>query len=57
MAKAEVPPYNEMLWPTLKAVADLGGSASISEIEETAVKLAGYSNEQQAVLHNDGWDP
>lgn len=54
MNKVEVPPYNEMLWPTLKAVAELGGSASISEIVETVVKQQVYSDEQQAVLHNDG---
>lgn len=54
MANAEIPPYHEMLWPTLTAVAELGGSASISEILETVVKQQGYSDDQQAVLHNDG---
>lgn len=54
MVKTEVPPYNEMLWPTVKAIAELGGSASISEIVETVVKQQGYSDDQQAVLHKDG---
>lgn len=54
MVTTEVPPYNEMLWPTLRAVAELGGSASISEIVETVVRQEDYSDEQQAVLHNDG---
>ncbi|WP_300611557.1 restriction endonuclease [Trebonia sp.] len=54
MTNVEVPPYNELLWPSLKAVAELGGSASIGEIVETAVKLQHFSDAQQAVLHNDG---
>jgi restriction endonuclease Mrr len=54
MAKANVPPYNEMLWPVVQAVAELGGSASIGEIVETAIKREAYSDAQQAVLHNDG---
>ena len=44
----------EMLWPTLQAVAELGGSASIGEIVETVIKREGFSNAQQAVLHNNG---
>ncbi len=54
MATADVPQYNEMLWPTLQAVAELGGSASIGEIVETVIKREGFSNAQQAVLHNNG---
>ncbi len=38
----------------LQAVAELGGSASISEIVETVIKREGFSDAQQAVLHNDG---
>ena len=45
---------DEMLWPTLQAVAELGGSASIGEIVETVIKREGFSNAQQAVLHNNG---
>jgi restriction system protein len=54
MATADVPPYHELLWPALQAVAELGGSASIGEIVETAIKHQGFSDAQQAVLHNDG---
>lgn len=54
MAKANVPQYNEMLWPVLHAVAELGGSASIGEIVETVIKGEGFSDAQQAVLHNNG---
>jgi hypothetical protein len=44
----------ELLWPALQAVAELGGSASIGEIVETLIKREGFSDAQQAVLHNDG---
>lgn len=54
MATVNVPQYSEMLWPTLQAVAELGGSASIGEIVETVVKREGFSDTQQAVLHNNG---
>jgi restriction system protein len=54
MTVASVPPYNDMLWPTLQAVAELGGSASIGEIVETVIKREGFSDAQQAVLHNNG---
>jgi restriction system protein len=54
MAVVEVPQYHELLWPTLQAVSELGGSASISEIVETVIKREGFTDEQQSVLHNDG---
>jgi len=43
-----------MLWPTLQAVAELGGSVSIGESGETVIKREGFSDAQQAVLHNHG---
>lgn len=54
MTVVEVPPYHKLLWPALQAVSELGGSASIGEIVETVIKCEGFSDEQQAVLHNDG---
>jgi len=41
MATAEVPQYHELLWPALQAVAELGGSASISEIVENRDQACG----------------
>jgi len=38
MTAVAVPQYNEMLWPALQAVAELGGSASIGEMVETVIK-------------------
>ena len=46
MVVANVPPYNDMLWPALQAVAELGGSASIGEIVETVIKHEGFSDDQ-----------
>jgi restriction system protein len=54
MTVTEVPQYNEMLWPVLQAVAGLGGSASIGEIVETVIKREGFTDDQQAILHNNG---
>src|SRR5215475_4168627 len=54
MAAGDVPPYHELLLPALQAVGELGGSASISEIVETVIRREGFSDAQQAVLHNDG---
>ncbi len=54
MTAADVPLYHELLEPALQAVLELGGSASISEIVETVMRSEGFSDAQQAVLHNDG---
>jgi hypothetical protein len=35
MARASVPDYSQLLWPTIEAVRALGGSGSIDEIVET----------------------
>jgi restriction system protein len=43
-----------MLWSTLQALAQLGGSASIGEIAETVIKIEGFSDAQQGVLHHNG---
>lgn len=54
MPAVDVPQYHELLWPAVQSVFELGGSASIGEIVETVIKREGFSDEQQAVLHNDG---
>jgi restriction system protein len=54
MADTEVPAYHELLWPTLQSVSQLGGSASISEIVEAVTAHERFTDDQQAVLHNDG---
>src|SRR5664280_89365 len=42
------------MWPTLTAVSELGGSGSIGEIAEVVVEREAFTEDQQAVLHNDG---
>lgn len=50
----DIPPRQELLWSTLLAVRNLGGSASIEEIVEEVPRQQRFSEEQQAVLHGDG---
>jgi restriction system protein len=51
---ASIPRYNELLWPTLCAVRDLGHSARLDEIDERVIEREAFSEEQLAVLHNEG---
>ena len=51
---AVVPSYQDLLWPTLRAVIAIGGSGRISEINQAVVERGGYSEVQQAVLHGEG---
>jgi restriction system protein len=52
--KAMIPSYKELLWPTLRAVREIGDSGTIEEIVEKVIALEGFSEEQQAVPHGDG---
>lgn len=52
--KIDVPAYHEMLWPTLHALKQLGGSGTIQEIMGRVVEIAGYTEAQQGVLHGEG---
>lgn len=54
LAKEEIPSYFQMLWPTLQAIIDLGDSGSNQEIDEKAIELAKYSDDQLRVLHGNG---
>ena len=44
-----IPPYTEMLWPTLLAVREIGDSGTIEEIVEKVISTEGFTEEQQAV--------
>jgi restriction system protein len=50
----EVPAYHELLWPTLQALKELGGSGTINEIVDKIIELEGFTEEQQSVAHGDG---
>jgi restriction system protein len=49
-----IPTHQDLLWPTLEAVKELGGSGTIDEINDRVVQREGFTEEQQAVIHNDG---
>ena len=49
-----IPPYRDMLYVTLRTLLDLGGSASINELDPAVATAAGWSEQQQQVLHHDG---
>jgi len=50
----DIPQYSDLLWSTLLAVREIGDSGTIEEIVEKVTDLAGFTEEQQAVLHGDG---
>ena len=49
-----MPTYDEMIWPTLQALEELGGSGSNQEIEEHAAALMTLDDSQLGLLHKDG---
>lgn len=51
---SEVPPREEMPIPTLRAIEQRGGSASIHEVVEGVAALLNLSEEALEILHGDG---
>jgi restriction system protein len=49
-----LPAYTSLLWPTVVAMRELGGSGSIDEIVETVVRHQGFTEQLQSVPHGDG---
>jgi restriction system protein len=49
----KIPQYNELMWPALQATKELGGSATVSEMNERAMTSADITEEQQAVPHGE----
>ena len=49
----KIPQYHELMWPALQATKELGGSATVSEMNERAMAAAGITEEQQAVQHGE----
>ncbi|MDQ2784136.1 MAG: restriction endonuclease [Chloroflexota bacterium] len=49
-----VPAYHEMLWPTLQALKQMGGSGTIQEIMDSVIEREGYTEAQQRVIHGKG---
>jgi restriction system protein len=50
----EAPKYNELMWPTIKALKELGGSATNQELVDKIIELEGYSEEIQKIPHREG---
>ncbi|MFI6499896.1 restriction endonuclease [Nonomuraea typhae] len=51
---AALPTYKDLLWPALLAVRDLGGSASIEEIDAEVHRTQQFSEQQQRLLRGAG---
>jgi restriction system protein len=49
----KIPQYHELMWPALQATKELGGSATVSEMNERAMAAASITEEQQAVPHGE----
>lgn len=54
MSDIEIPTYRDLMYPTLMAVDQLGGSASIAELEELVPEIFGVTDEQLAVEYPKG---
>ncbi|WP_165485683.1 winged helix-turn-helix domain-containing protein [Protofrankia symbiont of Coriaria ruscifolia] len=49
-----VPTYDQLLWPAVSALRELGGSGTIAEIDERVFEQEGFTPEQRGQLHGDG---
>ncbi|MYA79907.1 MAG: restriction endonuclease [Acidobacteriia bacterium] len=54
MKEQQLPIYEDLLWPTLRALDDRGGSASIHELSEHIASELALSDEILDVPHKDG---
>lgn len=53
MDDVNIPTYRDLMYPTLVAVRDLGGSAANAELEEAVPEVANISDEQLAVEYSE----
>ena len=53
MTDPTLPPYKELLWPTLRAVREIGDSGTIQEIVEKVIELEQFDEGQQTIPHGD----
>jgi len=51
MARSDVPTYDQLMNPTLKALHDLGGSGTVEEIYGKVVEITGLMDTQLEILH------
>jgi restriction system protein len=45
------PPFAEVMWATLQAIRELGGSGANREIARKALEIGNFTDDQRAVLH------
>jgi restriction system protein len=48
-----VPTFDALLWPTLKALKAMGGSASNDELLAKVIELEGIPEQVASVIHTD----
>lgn len=53
-SEVEAPTYDQLMWPTLKALKALGGSATNQELVDKIIELENYSEEVQKIPHIEG---
>lgn len=53
-AEDTIPKYDQLLWPTLVAVRNLGGSGSVREIHDEVARIEQFTDDQINEIHNDG---
>jgi restriction system protein len=54
VAGVAIPNMLELMWPTLQALRELGGSGRIEEIVESVIEAEGFTEEQQEVRRKPG---
>ena len=52
-SEARVPPYDKLMWPVLKAIKALGGSATNDELLEKVIELEHIPDAVQNVMHTE----
>lgn len=57
MKLVDLPRYDQLLWPTLEAVAALGGSGTLSEIDDELFTRLGLSEDALSVVYEKSGAP
>jgi restriction system protein len=54
MPTPAIPSQFDLMWPTLEALKELGGSARIDDIDEFVIEFEDFSEEQQSIKRRPG---
>lgn len=52
-SEAKVPTYDKLMWPVLKAIKALGGSATNDELLDKVIELEHFSDVVQNIMHTE----